>query len=238
MNVYFVPSAEAGNDPEESANSGRRWLTQHQDEGVPFILLIAHNRVDDNAAIHELIDSGVRYGIPKNFPPDDWPGGPVLAPWPDANAIKRLDRRPTRITSVCVLKWMEEDNRDWLTAHEAIDVTDPTRVPLPATIEDGVVLAALEDISSAVNLSTGMTHYRDHQLVISHLKCLKHSNRELIPEEIVSWALANGWAREHTDRLEDTVKRINAGKAFRNIPTTDCAGRVGEWEQRSAQRAS
>ena len=175
--------------PSRQPCSGAHWLVQHQAEGIPFILVPTNGQASNNDVIRELVEAGVRWGIPRNFPPSDWAGGPVLAPWANAKVIECLARWSERITSVCVLKWIEEDNQDWLTAHEAIDVTAPNRVPPPPTIDDGVVLTALEDITGMVNLATGLTHPQDRLFAISRLEYLKRWNRELVAGAIVSWAL-------------------------------------------------
>ena len=157
MQVYFVPHVMAVDGPKQAAMLGARWLAQHQAEGIPFILVPTNGQATNNDIIRELVETGVRWGIPRNFPSADWAGGPVLAPWANAKVIECLGRWSERITSVCVLKWIEEDNQDWLTAHEAIDVTAPNRVPPSPTIDDGVVLGALEDVTRH-----GQPRYRPH----------------------------------------------------------------------------
>ena len=140
---------------------------------------------------------------------------------------------------MCVLKWLEEDNQGWLTAHEAIDVTAPNRVPPSPTIEDGVVLAALEDITGMINFPTGLTHREGRLFAISRLEYLRRWNHELIAGEIVSWALANSWTKDGADALKDIIGRLNAGRTFTNIRRVRIADRgalLKKWEQRAAQR--
>ena len=237
MQVYFVPHVEGA---EQSARLGARWLAQHRGQGIPFILVPSNGHVSNNDVIRELVEGGVRWGIPRNFPPVDWAGGPVLAPWASDKVIECVGRWSERITSVCVLKWLEEDHQDWLTAHEAVDVTDPNRVPTPPTIDDGVVLAALEDITGMINMATGLTHDRDRLFAISRLDYLRRWNRELVAAEIVSWALANGWTKAGADALREIIQRLNAGRTFKNIRQVRVADRgalLKKWEQRAAQRA-
>ena len=193
---------------------GAHWLVQHQAEGIPFILVPTNGQASNNDVIRELVEEGVRWGIPRNFPPSDWAGGPVLAPWANAKVIECLGRWSERITSVCVLKWIEEDNQDWLTAHEAIDVTAPNRVPPSPMIDDGVVLGALEDVTGMVNLATGLTHPQDRLFAISRLEYLKRWNHELVTGAIVSWALANGWTEEGAYALREIIDRLNAGRTL------------------------
>ena len=237
MQVYFVPHLKAVGGQLESPKLGVQWLKQHQSEGVPFILVPTRRNATNNDVIRGLIDAGTRWGIPRNFPAPDWPGGPVLAPWPSVKVIECLSRSSARVTSVCVLKWLEADHRDWLAAHEAIDVTAPERVPAPPTITDGVVRAALEDITLLINLSTGLTNPSDWLTAISRLEYLRHSRHGLAPQEIVSWALAHGWTDGGARQLLEIIERLNAGGSFRNIRKVrirDRGALLKKWNQRAA----
>lgn len=241
MQVYFVPHVETFKDRARSALMlGRLWLAQHQDEGTPFILVPLKGWASDNDVIEELTAKAkVPWCIPKNFPPNNWAGGPVLAPWADDKVIERITQRPERITSLCVLKWLEHDNQAWLEAHQAVDVTDPDRVVPPPTISDGVVLAAMEEITGSINLSTGLIAPYYKGIAHGRLDYLKHWNRELVAEEIIPWALANGWGVEQASQLEEVIEGLNAGRVFRNIRPYRIRDRgvlLKKWEQQARSR--
>lgn len=238
MQVYFVPHVEAVGGPDRAFEIGKDWLVAHALEGTPFVLAptLKQASYDD---VRELTTVGVRSGIPKNFPPRDWAGGPVLAPWANARVTERLDRASKRITSVCVLKWIESDCKEWLAARGAIDVTAPERVPASPTIGDGVVLVAMEGLTRGVNLSTGLSHSMDRMVTISRLQYLKRWGHVLDVEEIVSWALANGWSHAGAADLRDIVARLNAGRTFRGTRRFRIADRgklLKRWVQEAEQR--
>lgn len=142
MQVYFVPHVAAVGGSRRSLELGASWLAERRGTGVP-IILVPTLRQASFADIDELRATGASHVIPRNFPPTGWGGGPVLAPWANDKVIESLDHSSERITSVCVLKWVEDDNQVWLAARQAIDVTAPESVPRPPTIADGVVLVAL-----------------------------------------------------------------------------------------------
>ena len=137
MLVYYVPHVQALGGSPQAAELGRRWLAEHAREGIPFILTPTTRQASSNDVIRALTSSGVRWSIPRNFPPHDWPGGPVLAPWSDDKVLECIDRWSERISSVCVLKWVEDSCRDWLTARGARDVTAPASEPLVPGIRLG-----------------------------------------------------------------------------------------------------
>ena len=234
--MYFVPHVEALPAGIRSADLGAGWLAQHQDEGTPFILVSVRDHASNNETIQALTSGGVPWTIPRNFPPREWPGGPVLAPWANDKVIECIDRHSERITSVCVLKWLEKDNRAWLTARGAVDVTSPDRAPLKANVDDHVVLAAMQEITTIVNLSNNLATARDRTDAIRRLQYLKRWGHDLDAEQIASWALAYGWSQDGAVRLHLIIERINAGRSFRDLtwgPIRDRGALLRAWEQQA-----
>ena len=120
--VYFVRPHQFLPDGILTEDVGARWLLQRHNEGQPLILVATHQNASNNDVFKGLVSGGVPYVIPRHFPPAGWPGGPVLAPWPDSETIKRIQGSPDRITSLCVLQWIEGENQEWLAEHNAIEV--------------------------------------------------------------------------------------------------------------------
>ncbi len=236
MLVYYVPHVQALGGSPQAAELGRRWLAEHAREGIAFILVPTTRQASSNDVIRALTSSGVRWSIPRNFPPHDWPGGPVLAPWSDDKVLECIDRWSERITSVCILKWVEDSCRDWLTARGARDVTAPASEPLVPGIRDGVVLAAMEDITTVVNLANDLATGRDRTDAIRRLQYLRRWDHDLNADEIVPWALANGWSQAGVAVLRDIIERINADRSFRGLdwgPIRDRGSLLKRWEQRA-----
>ena len=119
MPVYFVREPP-GNLLTEQL--GAAWLLDHADEGAPLILVSSHSNATNNEVIKQLVRGGVPYSIPKNFPLPGWQGGPVLAPWPSPQALRRIESHPRLITSLCVLEWLEGELDEWLSRQEAIEI--------------------------------------------------------------------------------------------------------------------
>lgn len=239
MQVYFVPHVGAVGSAPQAARLGAAWLAEHQHEGTPFILIPTKRAASGNNVIEDLIKAKVPWGIPRNFPPTRWPGGPVLAPWATDKVIERIAERSERVTSLCVLKWLEHENQDWLKARQAIDLTNPSQAPLAPTITDGVVLVAMENITHFINLSTGLGHPSDYEYALRVLEYLKHQKRELVAEEIIPWALANRWGVKDAKDLKKVIDGLNAGRAFRGIRQArlrDRGAQLRKWEQEAKSR--
>ncbi len=239
MQVYFVPHVKALPEGVRSADLGAYWLAQHQNEGTPFVLVSFRDHAKSNDTIKQLTSGGIPWAIPKNFPPQGWPGGPVLAPWANNKVTECIDRYSDRITSVCVLKWVETDAAAWLVARGAIDVTAPERVPQAPTIDDGVVLAAMKEITGLVDFGKRLGEDWGRTDAVRRLQYLKRWKRDLDAEQITAWALANGWSQCSTDLLRRTVIQVNEGYRFRKLrmgPIKDGGALLRKWEQQQDDR--
>ena len=121
--VYFVRPHQFLPKGVLTEDVGARWLHERRNEGQPLILVATHRNASNNVVIARLVSDGVRYVIPRQFPPAGWYGGPVLAPWPDSKTIKQVEQSPDQITSLCVLQWIEGENQEWLAEHNALEVS-------------------------------------------------------------------------------------------------------------------
>jgi len=97
----------------------------------------------------------------------------------------------------------------------------------------------MEEITGMINLSSGLTHPYDKQNALGRLDYLKHSQRELVAEEIIPWALAKGWGVKQAGQLKEVIDRLNDGGTFRNIRAARIRDRgklLREWEQKAGSR--
>lgn len=238
MRTYFVPHIDLPSGPEGSIRLGAKWLNDHLNEGDPLILVATKAQAGKNTVIGRLTRQGVPWAIPRNFPPANWSGGPVLAPWPSKQGMERIDDYEGMISSVCVLKHPESDYGDWLTARRAMDLTKPSVVPALPTISDAVVLEAMKSITPAINFTNNLTTSRDRTVVIRYLQYLVHHRHELIVEEIIPWAMANGWTRISAEKLRDILVGVNAGRSFRGLdwkPIRDRGRLLKSWKEKANQ---
>ena len=103
--------------------AGAAWLMQARNEGQPLVIVATHLNAKNNDAIKGLVDSGVPYSIPNNFPPRGWQGGPVLAPWPGKKVLGKIEGNSREITSLCVVEWIPGEFDSWAVAQNATELT-------------------------------------------------------------------------------------------------------------------
>lgn len=70
---------------------------------------------------------------------------------------------------------------------------------------------ALNSLTGAVNLATGLTHPNDRNRAIETFLILRQHGIILLREEIEAWALRNNWKPEDADQLGSLAQQIGNG---------------------------
>lgn len=79
-------------------------------------------------------------------------------------------------------------------------------------ISDEVVVKALETLSNAINLETGLLHPNDKGFAEETLRILRAKGHVLMHREIKSWAIRRGWKSGGSDDLARLAERIGGLK--------------------------
>ena len=97
-------------------------------------------------------------------------------------------------------------------------------------IEDDVVEAALQNIVSNVNSSTGISHPRDKNLASENLRILVTNGHTLDSGAIRSWAIQQGWASADAGELAKLAAKISGLRTRPNLSGIhNPAGRYDSW---------
>ncbi|WP_143261812.1 hypothetical protein [Allokutzneria sp. NRRL B-24872] len=139
--------------------------------------------------------------------------GPVLAVWPDMDALGQISRSGSRVKALCVAAWVEEWVRPWVTATQA-EVLGDVQVwaEVSASDVDPVVEEAMKGLTLTVNHNNTIAAGFEKDQVVGTLLVLHDAGYELDSEELQGWALANGWTGKNPKHLARYVREINSGK--------------------------
>lgn len=69
------------------------------------------------------------------------------------------------------------------------------------------VIAELQGLTKAINLSTGLAHPSDKERAVTLFKKLKSKKVTWVPEEVDKWAVRNGWSVRDATELTDLSRK-------------------------------
>ncbi|MEU2658372.1 hypothetical protein ABZ615_23995 [Streptomyces sp. NPDC007325] len=207
------PCAIASNDA-EGLEEAINWCCEHMEDGDT---LTVWTKLKSNLASHsdlrQLVDrhSHVEHVTNRGGAFIER-GGPVLMAWPDMSDIGELVRSASRIRSLCVLTWNEDEIRPWVAAVMPEILGDESDWEDTAEDIDPVVIEALKSVMKTVNHNNTIAAGFEKDVVVSSLLALHDAGLQMDGEAMQGWALANGWSGKNPQHLAKYVHDINAGK--------------------------
>ncbi|MCZ2813159.1 hypothetical protein O2W15_17135 [Modestobacter sp. VKM Ac-2979] len=210
--VRAIPRALASHPADDSRSVARaiRWFLQAAERvgGQPLLLVPRRNFDGFDRPLVDL-SKRIQTETWKTFTGCHWPGGPVLAAWPDRDQVAKLDA-DRRTSALCVLIWSERDVAAWSAAHLPEMLSPTATPPSPSTVSDPAVERGLETVTTLINQSNGLTGY-GRDIAVTALLTLHDAGYQLDPEEIYAWTLSKGWRPMGAAELRDFATAINRG---------------------------
>jgi hypothetical protein len=160
----------------------------------------------------------------------------VVACWPSAQDLDMLDGSPG-LKALVAVPWNEEEISTWRDARRAVDLLGHQPAGPEPAISDAVVEMALTDITTRVNLSTGLGHPDDKAAAIQAFQILKRSGCRFQPQEIRTWAMANGWQAEDARKLGEYAAGVLAGKAYQTGRKQWVPDVMDRWRKEAAAKS-
>lgn len=133
--------------------------------------------------------------------------GAVLGLWVDDGQLEKwLDGADA--PALCVVPWNRADIAQWKANWNPVDLRTGEPDGTGATVGNQVVVAALESLTAAVNLSTGLSHPSDKEAAVQVFRLLRDAGEPLDPSEVQAWAVTHGWRPKHARELAELAKAI------------------------------
>jgi hypothetical protein len=140
--------------------------------------------------------------------------GPVLGVWVDDNQLDKLENLGA--PALCAIPWNRADIDAWKRAWNPTDLrTGDKPHATEATIANPVVLAALESLTTRVNLSTGLGHPSDKAAAVQLFLALRNGGERFDPGQVHAWAASHGWRAAHARQLGELAQKITDGKTVK-----------------------
>ncbi|WP_419703231.1 hypothetical protein [Promicromonospora sp. NFX87] len=138
--------------------------------------------------------------------------GPVLMAWPDLDDIGKLVRYGHGITALCVITWVPDHIRPWVTSMRPEILGDGSDWQSMSPDIDPVAVEALKGLTLTVNHNNTIAAGFEKDQVVSVLLALHGAGVPLDADAMQGWTLAHGWSGKNPAHLARYVRDINSGK--------------------------
>lgn len=234
FDAYFLPGPEEDLDVDTGIKLGLRWLLDQP--GQPLIVLNKKIVLRNNKVLSTIVDQA---RIPVVAPPHvhqpSWSSGAVLAPWASERTLLAIDDDlGHQATAVCAIGWAAGSLSPWIAGHGARDLRTPHTAPAQPSL-DPVVVLAMEEASALINHNNALVTDAEKAYMVRTLQELARSGHRFDVDDLVAWAMANGFDPREIPRLRDYATRVLAGRSFQLRDTWGPKkGQARDWERKVA----
>ena len=140
---------------------------------------------------------------------------PIFVLYADKQMLDKIDSMKD-IKNILVFPWMFNEIENWIVTWNATELgKSPSKKK--EIIGNPVVVQALKNLTSYVNLSTGIAHPQDRSATIWTFKILKQNNENFLFDEIKSWLISQGhWRAAAAEDAAVIARGVLNEKSFRS----------------------
>ncbi len=128
----------------------------------------------------------------------------ILVFYADRERMKAIDGL-SGVDGIVYVPWLEDEGNDWQRTWNATVVGEQVQPQEPNL--DASVVAALEELTRSVNLTTGLGHTSDNEHATRVFKGLRDKGMLFEPAEVETWASRRGWRPDHAAKLRKLAER-------------------------------
>src|SRR5690606_6842751 len=78
-----------------------------------------------------------------------------------------------------------------------------------------IVKKSMDDLTDAVNMSTGIRHHADNDLAKTYILALHNNGEDMSAGDVRTYLVKDkGWKTDHAQDVYDLIETLNAGKHF------------------------
>ena len=133
------------------------------------------------------------------------------------------------------IPWLKSETNEWIQSRNVInaETNKKNSIRLPSLI----VRIALEQLTTIINLSTGITHPMDNEAAKKYIRALYRYEKEPLEGLVVEAYLVNNlnWKAQDARQVRDLVDRLNNGKNFQGGSTTSLCSLYRRWEELASE---
>lgn len=163
--------------------------------------------------------------------------GPVLAVYCLFKQLTQIDTAASS-QSMGIVAWLEAEGQAWIRKHNAKPIGGQVTTLTEARhLSNPVVEQALLNLTSMVNLSTGIAHPRDRDRAVHMFRILKRNNEDIDFAELSGWLTEHHWMSSYVDEVVELGQAIYGGKKRQAGENPWQSRVIFEWRKRARESA-
>lgn len=159
------------------------------------------------------LKSGKLHLMTESIRRSSW-AGPVLVLYPPQRLLDSVDELQSA-SEILVVPWSVPEVQAWIQMWDIYELGDTSPHP-PKTFSNPTVRAALESLTTRINLSTGLSHPSDEAAAIEMFRLLHVAGEVFNPDEVKSWLVSElGWRRQQANEAAEIAQKVLSGRTLR-----------------------
>ena len=137
---------------------------------------------------------------------------------------------------IVAVPWIKAKTMPWVVRWDAEEISGKMRVSGGVSVSE-VVKVAMEELSSIINMSTGISHPSDNDRAKTYIRALHKYESELNPEAIVSYLISElGWTSSHANDVGKLITTLNEGRYYKGGEKTGLQAHYKRWKNKVKKR--
>ena len=138
---------------------------------------------------------------------------------------------------IVAIPWLKERTMPWVERWGAVEITGKTRqTAVPASSLSEIAKVAFAELSSCINMSTGISHPSDESRAKTYVRALYKYEDSLNEEDVVSYLVSQlNWTSAHANEVGKLVKILNDARYFKGGDKTGLQNHYKRWKDKLKQ---
>lgn len=136
------------------------------------------------------------------------------------------------IEYIVAIPWLKDKTAPWIERWNVREITGKQYDKNVSEVSD-IVKVAMTELSSVINMSTGISHPSDNNRAKTYIRALYKYEPELDAEAVVSYLVTGlGWTSSHANDVGKLITTLNEGRYFRGGEKTGLQDYYKRWKEK------
>ncbi len=131
---------------------------------------------------------------------------------------------------IIAVPWMKDSIDDWINAHNPTELRGKENENLFDEIHP-IIKLALDNLTSYINLSTGIRHHSDNVEAKTTVLVLTKYHKDINPAQIEGYLVKSNWDASYAKKFADLIRTIQNGKYFKGGRRTGLRDKYNYWKR-------